>query len=94
MSITSTTRDIISDCLTRLAKGDSCAAFDLASQVIAHADARDIGLNLAIVEALALASRNSGCDASTQFLANQWVQTKENLRRKWARGGLVDGEAP
>ena len=90
MSITPITREIINDCLKRLAKGDSCAAFDLASQVMSHAEAKDIGLNLAIVEALVLASRNSGCEASAQFLTQQWDAMKENLRRKWARDGLID----
>jgi hypothetical protein len=92
MTITSITREIIQDCLDRLGKGDSCAAFDLASQVMSHADEKDIELNLAIVEALALSSKNNGCEASQQFLAEQWDAMKESLRRKWARGGLINAD--
>lgn len=89
MAISSTAKEIIADCLQRIAKGDSCAAFDLASQVMSYADAKDIELNLAIVEALALISQRSGCEPAEKFLASQWKEMQEVLRKRWARGGLT-----
>lgn len=89
MAISSTAREIIADCLERISKGDSCAAFDLASQVMSHADAKDIELNLAIVEALTLVSQRSGCEPAEKFLASQWKEMKEVLRKRWGRAGFV-----
>ena len=92
MAISSTAREIISDCLERISRGDPCAMFDLAAQVMSHADSKDIGLNLAIVEALALMSKRSGCEPAEKFLASQWSAMKEVLRTRWARNGLIDSD--
>ena len=92
MAITATTREIIHDCMSRLSAGDSCAAFDLAGLVIAHADSKDIELNLAIVEALALASKQRGCDAAEKFLGEEWEPMKQILRKRWARSGFAPQE--
>jgi len=90
MAISATAREIINDCLQRISSGDPCAPFDLASQVMSYADSRDIGMNLAIVEALALLSKRGGCEPAEKFLASQWSDMKDVLRKRWARNGLSD----
>ncbi len=92
MAITATTREIIVDCMSRLEAGDSCAAFDLAGLVIAHADSKDIELNLVIVEALTLASKQRGCEAAGKFLSEEWEAMKQVLRKRWLRNGLASPE--
>ena len=48
-----TTRELIADCLSRIESDDACASFDLASLFMSHADSKEVGLYLAVVEALA-----------------------------------------
>ena len=92
MAIDATTREIIGECLSRIQTGDSCAPFDLAGLVMAHADSKDIELNLAIVEALAHAAKQRGCEAAGSFLGDEWEGMKHILRKRWARNGLIASE--
>jgi len=64
----STTRELIADCLSRIETGDACAPLDLASLFMSHADTKDIGLYLAVVEALAVIAKKQGCGEAEKFL--------------------------
>jgi hypothetical protein len=89
MAIDATTRELIADCISRISKGEACAALDLASAFMSHADSRDIGLNLAVVEALVTSAKIAGCADAANFLDNQWPQMQTILRKRWARGGFA-----
>ena len=89
MAVDSTTRELVADCLARISKGDACAPLDLASAFMSHADAKDIGLNLAVVEALATIAKMQGCAAAGSFLQGQWPDMQAILRKRWERAGLV-----
>jgi hypothetical protein len=89
MAVDSTTRDLIADCLARIAQGDACAPMDLASSFMSHVDAKDIGLNLAVVEALAVLAKRQGCPDATAFLEGQWPEMKAILQKRWERAGFV-----
>ncbi|NDZ17811.1 hypothetical protein C7T35_40205 [Variovorax sp. WS11] len=91
MSIDNTTRDLIADCLARIRNGEDCAAFDLASVFLGHAHEQDIGINLAIVEALATLASMHGCDEAGDFLKTQWADMQTILRRRLARAGFSAG---
>jgi hypothetical protein len=71
MTIDSTSRELIDDCLSRISNGNARAAFDLASAFMSHADSRDIGLNLVVVEALATLAKAKGCPEAVAFLDGQ-----------------------
>jgi hypothetical protein len=89
MAVNSTTKELVSDCLERIEKGDACAPMDLASVFMSHAESKDIDMHLAVVEALALLSRKQGCQDADQFLKEQWFGMKEGLRGRWERAGFV-----
>lgn len=89
MTIDTTTREIIDQCLTRVAAGDASAAFDLASTFMAHVDAKDVEVNLAIVEALATMAKLQGCTEAADFLASQWPDMKTILGKRWRRAGFA-----
>jgi hypothetical protein len=89
MAIDATTRELIADCLGRISRGDACAALDLASAFMSHADSRDTELNLAVVEALAVLAKNQGCADAPAFLQDQWPDMRVILRKRWARAGFV-----
>jgi hypothetical protein len=90
MSIDTTTRELIADCLWRIATGDSSAAFDLASTFMGHLHEKDIALNLAVVEALATLAKAQGCEDAERFLADEWPEMQAILRKRWGRSGFVD----
>jgi hypothetical protein len=87
--IDSTTRELIDDCLARISSGDTCAAMDLASAFMSHADAKDISLNLAVVEALATLAKAQGCADAAAFLAEQWSDMRVILEKRWRRAGFT-----
>ena len=89
MALDSTTRELIDDCLSRIANGDASAALDLASTFISHVDAKDIGLNLAIIEALASLAKIHGCSDAATFLQSQWPDMQSILKKRWQRAGFV-----
>jgi hypothetical protein len=89
MTVDSTTRELIADCLARISQGDACAPFDLASTFLSHADAKDIGLNIAMAEALTVISQMQGCNEATKFLQEQWPEMQAILRKRWKRAGLT-----
>ena len=89
MTIDATTRELIDQCLGRVAAGDASAAFDLASAFISHVDAKDVELNLAIIEALATMAKLQGCAEAADFLADQWPDMKAILGKRWRRAGFV-----
>jgi len=89
MAVDSTTRELIADCLARIAKGDACAPLDLASAFMSHADAKDIDVNLALVEALATIAKMQGCAEAGNFLQGQWPDMRAILRKRWARSGFA-----
>lgn len=90
MSIDLTTRELIADCLSRIASGEADAAFDLASAFMGHLHEKDVGLNLAVVEALATLAKVQGSTDADQFLANEWPAMQEILRKRWQRAGFTD----
>ena len=92
MALDSTTRELIADCLDRISRGDACAPLDLASVFMSHADAKDITVHLAVVEALAVISKIQGCDDSHKFLEDQWPEIQAILRKRWERAGLVGSD--
>lgn len=89
MTVDATTRELIEDCLGRIAAGDASAAFDLASAFMSHVDAKDVELNLAIVEALATLAKLQGCADAADFLTGQWPDMKAILGKRWRRAGFV-----
>lgn len=89
MTIDATTRELVDDCLGRIATGDAGAAFDLASAFMSHADAKDVDLNLAIIEALATMAKLHGCAEATDFLDGQWLDMKTILGKRWRRAGFT-----
>jgi hypothetical protein len=89
MSVDAITRELINDCLGRIAAGDPSAAFDLASTVMSHVDAKDVGLNLAIVESLVMLSKLQGCAEAADFLEGQWPDMKTILGKRWQRAGFT-----
>ena len=90
MSIDEATRELVKDCLERTKQGDACAPFDLASAFMSHADERDVGMTLAVIEALALLASQNGCADANGFLSSQWPQLRDVLRKRWMRRGMVD----
>lgn len=90
MSIDSTTRELIQDCLTRIASNDACAAFDLASVFMGHAHEKDIGVNLALIQALALLAKDRGCAEANDFISVQWPDIQAVLRKRWLRAGFTE----
>jgi hypothetical protein len=89
MSVNSTTRELVADCLARIIKGDACAPMDLASVFMSHVESKDVDMNLAVVEALAVLSSKEGCRDADQFLKEQWSGMKEGLSGRWRRAGFV-----
>lgn len=89
MTIDATTRELVDDCLGRIAAGDASAAFDLASAFMSHADAKDVDLNLAIIEALATMAKLQGCAEAADFLTGQWPDMKAILGKRWRRAGFI-----
>lgn len=89
MTVDSTTRELIADCLARIRKGDACAPMDLASAFMSHADAKDVGVHLAVVEALALLAKKQGCPEAEKFIQGQWSDMQNILRKRWGRAGFV-----
>ncbi|MFG6448910.1 hypothetical protein ACG0Z6_11770 [Roseateles sp. BYS180W] len=92
MSIDSTTRELIADCLARIEAGDYGAAFDLSSAFMGHLHEKDIGLNLAVVQALALLAKSQGCCEAGEFLTTEWPTMQAILRKRWARYGFSESE--
>jgi hypothetical protein len=90
MSIDSTTRELIADCLSRIKSGDCGAAFDLSLAFMGHLHEKDIDLNLAVVQALALLAKRHGCQEADEFLAAEWPDMESILRKRWARSGFSD----
>jgi hypothetical protein len=88
MSIDGTTRELIADCLSRIAAGDQEAAFDLASAFMGHLHEKDIDLNLAVIEALIVLAKKHGCREAEDFLNDEWQPLKSILRKRWARAGF------
>lgn len=86
-----TSQEVVQDCLERLRAGDPNAPFDLASSFMTHADSKNVDLYLAIVEALATVSKNSGSKEAATFLQDQWPDLKNAFRRRWLRAGFDDG---
>jgi len=89
MTVDSTTRELIADCLARIGKGDACAPMDLASAFMSHADAKDVGMHLAVVEALATIAKKQGCPEADKFLNGQWSDMQTILRKRWQRAGFT-----
>jgi len=89
MTVNSTTRELVSDCLARINTGDPCAPMDLASVFMSHVESKDVDMHFAVVEALALLSSKKGCQDADQFLKEQWSRMKEGLRGRWQRAGFV-----
>jgi hypothetical protein len=91
MTVDATTKELVADCLTRISSGDAGAAFDLASAFMSHVDAKDIGINLAVVEALATLAKVQGSPDAAAFLDGQWPEMQGILRKRWRRAGFADG---
>lgn len=89
MTIDAITRELVDDCLSRISAGDASAAFDLASAFMSHADAKDVDLNLAIIEALATMAKLQGCSEAADFLDGQWSDMKTILGKRWRRAGFT-----
>lgn len=89
MTIDAVTRELITDCLNRISAGDASAAFDLALAFMSHADAKDVELNLAVIEALATLGKLQGCAEAANFLDRQWVDMKAILGKRWRRAGFT-----
>lgn len=89
MTVDSITRELVADCLVRIGKGDACAPMDLASAFMSHADAKDIGVHLAVVEALAIIAKKQGCPEAFKFLQEQWPDMQTILRKRWQRAGFA-----
>ena len=89
MTIDSTTREQADQCLARVVAGDVSAAFDLASAFMSHVDAKDVELNLAVIEALATMAKQRGCTEAADFLADQWPDMKAILGKRRRRAGVV-----
>ena len=83
------TRELIADCLARIESGDACGPLDLASLFMSHADTKDIGLYLAVVEALAVIAKQQGCAEADKFLQARWPELREIFRKRWGRAGFV-----
>lgn len=90
MSIDSTTRELIADCLSRIGAGDQSAAFDLSSAFMGHLHEKDIDLNLAVIEALALLAKRHGCSEAEDFLNDEWPALQSVLRKRWVRAGFSE----
>jgi len=90
MGIDATTRELLADCLVRIASGDASAAFDLASTFMGHGHEKDIGINLALIEALATLAKDRGCADANDFLSGQWLDMQAVLRKRWLRAGFTD----
>ena len=89
MTVDATTRELVHDCLSRLASADSSAAFDLASVFMSHADEKDIGINLAVIEALVMSAKMHGSAEAADFLSSQWSDIQTILRKRWRRAGFT-----
>jgi len=89
MSIDAITLELINDCLIRISAGDACAAFDLASAFISHMDAKNVDVNLAIIEALATVAKLQGCSEAADFLDGQWPDLQGILSKRWRRAGFT-----
>jgi len=62
---------------------------DLASAFMSHADAKNIEVHLAMVEALATIAEKQGCPEANKFLKGQWPDMKAILRKRWQRAGFA-----
>lgn len=89
MTVDATTQELIDDCLARIATGDAGAVFDLASVHMSHADAKDVSLNLAVIEALVTIAKLQGSVEAEGFLAEQWPKLKVMLGKRWQRAGFT-----
>ena len=56
---------------------------------MSYVDAKDIGINLMIIEALATLAKIQGNADAADFLANQWPDMQAILRKRWHRAGFV-----
>lgn len=83
-----TTRELIADCLTRIAAGDARASFDLASVFMGHVEVKDVALNLVVIEALVLIAKAHGNLLANSFLREQWPDMQEILAKRWRRAGF------
>lgn len=90
MAIDSTTRELVTDCLSRIAAGDAHAAFDLVSAFMGHFQEKDIDLNLALIEGLASLAKLSGCSDAEAFLQDEWADMQLILRKRLAREGFIN----
>lgn len=89
MAIDTTTRELINECLAGIAKGDALATMNLASVFMGNVDAKDIELNLAVVEALATLAKINGSSEAVDFLEGRWPSLQPILRKRWERSGLT-----
>jgi hypothetical protein len=56
---------------------------------MSHADTKDIGLHLAVVEALAVIAKKQGCGEAEKFLQVQWPELRDIFRKRWGRAGFM-----
>jgi hypothetical protein len=97
MAIDETGREIIQDCLSRIQAGDPDAAMDLAREFWGRLDQKDIGLNLAVIEALATIAKQQGSAEAAEFLEKQWPEIQWiSFRRlkKYGFTGEYEGDDP
>jgi len=90
MTFDGISRELVNDCLKRIAEGDPDAAFDFSTAAISHMDARNIAFSLAIVDAFATVSKQQGSTAASEFLSDQWPELKLVLEKRWRRAGFAD----
>jgi hypothetical protein len=88
MAIDAVTRELVDDCLNRISAADASGAFDLASTFMSHVDAKDVDLNLVVIEALVTLAKLQGSSEAADFLAGQWPDMKIILRKRWQRAGF------
>jgi hypothetical protein len=84
-SLDDAAKDLMHDCLARISKGDSNAAFDLASFWMGHIADQDTEIKLAIAEGLARQSAALGSKEAELFLRESWPSMKEVLRKRLDR---------
>ncbi len=89
-SLDSTTLELINDFLSRIELGDRNAAFDLSQAFMGHLHKKDVDLNLAVIKALVLLAKNNGCTEADEFLANEWMDMQDILRKRWSRVGFSE----
>ena len=88
MALDDPNRHLAQDSVIQIASGSPDAAYNLALAFMANVDSKDIDLNLAVIEALALLAKQGGCAPAQTFLDQQWSDMKEVLRKRWSRAGF------